>query len=90
MEGFSVLIRQAERKKPLAGAYICRGGPRLSDLLFANNSFLFCQAKREECSFLMEHLTLYKHSSSPNKNRDKIVISLVKILIKEENKAKIQ
>ena len=74
MEGFLALIRQAEREKHLTGAYICRGGTRLSDLLFADNNFLFCQAKMDECSFLMEHLTLYKHSSSPNKNRDKMVI----------------
>jgi hypothetical protein len=40
-EGLSAFIRRAERDQLFRGITICRGGPRLSHLFFANNSVIF-------------------------------------------------
>ena len=41
-EGFSALLRKAERDRRLTSISISRGGPGLSHLLFANDNLLFC------------------------------------------------
>uniref|UniRef100_A0A2N9FZG8 Reverse transcriptase domain-containing protein n=1 Tax=Fagus sylvatica TaxID=28930 RepID=A0A2N9FZG8_FAGSY len=62
-EGFSALLRKAERDKRLRGITICRGGPRLSHLLFADDSLLFAEAEQRESRTLLEILKLYEESS---------------------------
>jgi hypothetical protein len=41
-EGLSALIRKSEREKAIRGIAICRRGPRLSHLFFADDSIIFC------------------------------------------------
>jgi hypothetical protein len=44
-EGLSALIRNAEARGVLQGVRVCRIAPRVSHLLFADDCFLFFQAK---------------------------------------------
>ena len=39
----------AEMEGHIQGVAICRNGPRVSHLFFADDSVLFCRAKEEEC-----------------------------------------
>ena len=43
-EGFTSLLAKAENDGKIHGASICRGAPKVSNLLFADDSLLFCRA----------------------------------------------
>ena len=62
-KGLTALIRQAERMGDITGVSISHGGPRVSHLLFAGDSLLFCQASITASEKLMEILSLYEDSS---------------------------
>ena len=48
-DGFSSLISKAVRNQMLSGLSICRGGPKISHLFFADDSLFFCKANSHEC-----------------------------------------
>jgi hypothetical protein len=73
-EGLSALLRQAGRERRINGVSICRGGPKISHLLFADDSLLFCDANTAECSRLLEVLTTYERASGQVVNRDKTAL----------------
>ena len=43
-EGFTALLDQAELEGRIKGVSICRGAPKVTNLMFADDSLLFCQA----------------------------------------------
>ena len=73
-EGLSALLRKAERDSILQGISICRGGPRISHLFFADDSIIFCNATLGECEALLELLNIYEHASSQKINSGKIAL----------------
>ena len=70
-EGLSALIQSAMDRGQMEGVKICRGGPRLSHLFFANNSLMFCKATLKECDELQRLLAVYEKASSQSLNRAK-------------------
>uniref|UniRef100_A0A2N9FNQ8 Reverse transcriptase domain-containing protein n=1 Tax=Fagus sylvatica TaxID=28930 RepID=A0A2N9FNQ8_FAGSY len=61
----------AGREKRVNEVSICRGGPKISHLLFADDSLFFCDASTENCSRLLEVLSTYERASGQVVNRDK-------------------
>ena len=53
VEGLSSLIRQAVASKSLHGILSCHNGVCISHLLFADDSFIFCQTTVEEYRHLL-------------------------------------
>ena len=54
----------------IKGISICQNGPRLTHLLFADDSLIFCRAKESKCQKLLEVLAMYESASGQQINRD--------------------
>ena len=70
-KGLSSMLRQATETNQMQGILSYRGGIHISHLLFANDSLLFCQAKRQECQNLLHILVQYEEASGQAINRQK-------------------
>ena len=73
-EGLHGLINSAARRGDIKGYSLCKGGPKLTHLLFANDSILFCKASSEECEHLIQILESYEKASGQKINKNKIAI----------------
>ena len=66
------------RKKKIAsdlkGVSISRGGPKITHLFFADDSFLFCKATTGDVNRIQGILTQYEKASSQQINRQKTTI----------------
>ena len=69
--GLQSLIHQVEVDGHIRGVAICRDGPKVSHLFFANDSVLFCRATEAECNKILEILEVYKRGSGQKINREK-------------------
>ena len=70
-EGLNGLIKQAKVNGDIHGFSLCRRGPKLTHLLFADDSLLFCRAIVEECGHVLDILKNYEETSGQKVNRDK-------------------
>ena len=62
-EGLSALIKASVGNGSMEGIAICRGGPQLSHLFFADDSLIFCKATIAECDALQRVLGVYEQAS---------------------------
>jgi ribonuclease HI len=73
-EGFHSLISRASEQGDLQGVALCRRGPRITHLFFADDSLLFTKATTKDCAKLQEILLMYERASGQQVNRDKTTI----------------
>ena len=71
VEGLSTLIKKATANGLLEGVSVCKGGPCLSHLFFADDSLIFCKATIEECEALQKVLSTYEQAFGQQLNRAK-------------------
>ena len=69
--GLQSLIHRAKVEGLIQGVSICRNGPRISHLFFADNSVLCCRAKEDACQKTLDILVVYKRGSGQKINWDK-------------------
>ena len=68
-EGLSGLIKKAKRNGDIHGFSLCRRGPKLTHLLFVDDSLLFCRAIMEECGKVLNMLSDYEDASGQKINK---------------------
>ena len=70
-EGLNEFIKKAECNGDVHGFSLCRRGPKLTHLLLANDSLLFCRPTMEECGKVLEILNMYEMALGQKVNRSK-------------------
>ena len=62
-EGLSAMLKKEESEGHIKGVAICRGALRVSHLLFANDSIIFCRASIAECEMVLKVSEDYERDS---------------------------
>ncbi|XP_062075810.1 uncharacterized protein LOC133779929 [Humulus lupulus] len=70
-EGFSALLREYERRKLICGIKVARGAPVISHMFFADDSYIFCKATRDEAEHVLRLLTVFEGASGQKVNYEK-------------------
>ena len=88
-EGLNGLIEHAVDCKHIEGISLCRNGPKISQLFFADDSLLFCRARVGDMEKIQEFLGIYERASGQKINSDKTTLFFsnnASIVTKEEIK----
>ena len=80
-EGFTSLLARAELEGRIHGVANCRRAPQISNLLFANDSLLFCRTSNNEAEEIVDILQVYAKASGQSINLEKSSMLLVPILL---------
>ena len=70
-KGMHGLLKKAEAEGSIRGVSLCQAGPRITHLIFVDNSLIFYRASILECQKIQSILQLYKQASGQNINRGK-------------------
>lgn len=81
IEGLHGLINKATTNGDIRGVSICQNGPKLTHLLFADESLIFCRAKESECQTLLDIIAKYECASGQQINRTKTILFFSKSTI---------
>ena len=70
-EGLHGLITKVANDGDIQGVSICKNGPKLTHLLFVDDSLVFCRSTKAECHKLLHVLYTYESASGQQVNRAK-------------------
>ena len=73
-KGLNAILKQAVDVGEIQEFSICRRGPKLTHLFFADDCLLFCRSTLEECEKIQELLALYESASRQMVNKDKTTL----------------
>ena len=82
-EGLNKLLQQAARNSSIRGYSLCKNGPRITHLFFADDSLLFCQARMEELQVIQNILSVYEKASGQQVNQGKTTLFFSKAVVEE-------
>lgn len=70
-KGFTSLLAKIDLEGRIHGVSVCKRAPKITNLLFANDSLLFCRATRTEVEVVAEILKIYAQASGQCINLEK-------------------
>ena len=73
-EGLHGLISEAATDGDIKGVSICCNGPKLTHLLLADDSLIFCRSSESECQNLLNIFAQYERASGQQINRIKTTL----------------
>ena len=73
-EGLNALLQNAATIGDIQGFSVCRNGPKLTHLLFADDCLIFCRSTLEECNKVQELLAYYEVASGQVINKEKTTL----------------
>ena len=73
-EGLNAILRKAAVAGEIEGFSLCRRGPKITHLFFANNCLLLCCSTLVECEKIQELLAIYEAASGQMVNKDKTTL----------------
>ena len=82
------MLQQAASNDKIRGFSLCKRGPRISHLFFADDSLLFYRATMSDLLVVQDILSLYEEASGQKLNREKTNIFFSRAA-KEETEAEI-
>ena len=82
-EGLNRLIQHAARDNVIRGFSLCKNGPKITNLFFADDTLLFCRARMEELQAIQHILSLYEGASGQQINREKTTLFFSKAVPEE-------
>lgn len=82
-EGLNRLIQHAARDNVIWGFSLCKNGPKITNLFFADDTLLFCRARMEELQAIQHILSLYEGTSGQQINREKTTLFFSKAMPEE-------
>ena len=63
VEGLNALLCGAAMNGEIQGFSLCRAGPKLTHLFFADDCLIFCRSTLDECNKIQELLACYEVAS---------------------------
>nr|XP_027086592.1 uncharacterized protein LOC113708329 [Coffea arabica] len=85
-DGLTNLIQKATRERKITGMKICRGGPAITHLFFADDAIIFSKADPEEALTLMNILKQYERGSGQMLNLDKSSVFFSKNISQQQQR----
>ena len=73
-EGLNAILRKASIGGEIEGFSLCRRGPKITHLFFADDCLLFCRSTLAECEKIKELLPIYEAASGQMVNKDKTTL----------------
>ena len=72
VEGLTAMLKKEECEGRISGVAVCRGAPRISHLLFADDCIIFGKACSEESNRVLRVLADYEKESGQKLNKEKM------------------
>ena len=74
VEGLNAIIRGAALKGEIQSFSLCKRGPKITHLFFADDCLLFCRSTLAECEKIQELLSYYEAASGQMINKNKTTL----------------
>ena len=80
------MLQKAARESLIRDYSLCKNGPRITHLFFADNNLLFCRARMEDLQVIQHILGRYEQVSGQQINRTKTTLFFSKAVVEEKKR----